>query len=309
MSHAGRHSGVKLQLAVHGDLGHSSLGLLAGVAHLVHVLALAGAEGGVAQESNLGVNAEDLGALGSLHGDLNQLVLVGLDVDGAVAHSQHVVVAGGGRTNQDEAGGDDLVAGLGLDQLQSGTDGVGGGVGSAAQQSVGLTHSHQHGAEVVALLQSSAALFLGHLALAQLDHLGNHSVHVLVGLGVYDDGAADVEAGVLSGSADFLFLTHQHGGQESTGQQTGRGLQNTGIGALGEYDLTGMSLQDVDEFLEHVNHSFQNRNLGAGDEKKRLTSCTLFWDYGSIFPWKMQELLHFHFAGFLEKDTKKPTKI
>ena len=252
MSHTGRHSGVKLQLAVHRNLGHNSLGLLAGVAHLVHVLALAGAEGGVAEERDLGIDAEDLGALRSLHGDLHQLVLAGLDIDGAVTHGQHIVVAGSGGTDQDEAGGDDLVTRLGLDQLEGGTDGIGGGVGRAAQQGVGLAHGHQHGAEVVALLQSSAALVLGHLALAQLHHLGHHGLHVLIVLGIDNDRAADVEAGVLGGGPDSLLIAHQHGGQECTGQQAGGGLQDTGVGSLCEHDLAGMCLQNIDEFLEHT---------------------------------------------------------
>ena len=46
--------------------------------------------------------------------------------------------------DQDKAGGDDLVARLGLDQLQGGADGVGGGVGGAAQQGVGLALSLIH---------------------------------------------------------------------------------------------------------------------------------------------------------------------
>ena len=39
-----------------------------------------------------------------------------VNVDGAVAHSEHGVVAHA-LTDHDEAGGDDLVARLGLDQL------------------------------------------------------------------------------------------------------------------------------------------------------------------------------------------------
>ena len=91
---------VKLELAADGRIGHEGLGLLAGIAHLVNVLALAGAEGGVAQESDLRVNAEDLGAGNGLLADLDELVLVGLDVDGAVGHGEHFVLAGGGGTDR-----------------------------------------------------------------------------------------------------------------------------------------------------------------------------------------------------------------
>ena len=40
-----------------------------------------------------------------------------------------------------------------------------------------IAHLYQHGAEVVALRQSCLAVFCGHLALTQLDHLLDHSVH------------------------------------------------------------------------------------------------------------------------------------
>ena len=179
-------------------------------------------------------------ALGGLHGDLHQLVLLGLDVDGAVTHSQHIVVAGGGGADQNKAGGDDLVARLGLDQLQGGADGVGGGVGGAAQQGVGHAHLHQHGAKVVALLQGGPALIGGHLALAQLHHLLHHGVHAVIVLRVNDDGAADIEAGLLGGGLDLLLVAHQHGGQEGPGQQPGGCLQDAGVGALGKDDLAGM---------------------------------------------------------------------
>ena len=255
LGHNGGHGGVELELTVHGDVGHSGLGLFAGVAHLVHVLALAGAVGGVAQEGNLGVNAEDLGGLGGLNGDLHQLILVGLDVDGAVGHSQHLVLAGSGGTDHNEAGGHDLVARLGLDDLQSGTDRIGGGVGSAAQQSVGIAHLHQHGAEVIGLRERLAAVLLGHLALAELYHQGHHLVHVGKGGGVDDDGAANVEAGLLGGRLNLGLIAHQNGGQERTGQQTGGSLQNAGIGALGEDDLAGMRLQLVDQKLKHDDSS------------------------------------------------------
>ena len=77
-------------------------------------------------------------------------------VDGAVGHGEHFVLAGSGGTDHDEAGRDDLVAWLGLDELQRGTDRVGRGVGSAAEQAVGLAHLDEHGAEVVALLERCA---------------------------------------------------------------------------------------------------------------------------------------------------------
>ena len=191
LAHGGGDGGVELHLAVDGQVGGGSLGLGAGVAHLVHSVTLAGALGGVAQVGHLGVNAEGFGALGALQADLHQLVLRGVDVDGAVAHGQHSVVAHA-LADHNEAGGDDFILGLGLDELQGGADGVGGGVGGAAQQTVGHAHLYQHGAEVVALHQGGAALVGGHLAAAQRHHLLHHLVHVGIGGGVDDLSTPDV---------------------------------------------------------------------------------------------------------------------
>ena len=252
MGHTGRNGGVELQLAVHVQVGGQSLQLVAGVAHFVHVLALAGTQGRIAEVSNLGIDAEDLGGLGSLQTNLHQLVLGGLDVDGAVPHSQDLVLADAIGADQNEAGGHDLVAGLGLDDLQGGTDRVGGGIGGAAQQSVGIAHLHQHGAEVVGLLEELAALLLTHLALAQLHQGGDHLLHVGEGLGINDLSAPDVEAGFLGSSLDLIEIAHQHRGQEGTGQQAGGRLQNAGIRALSEDNLPGMGLQLFDQKFKHL---------------------------------------------------------
>ena len=243
---------VELELAADGGVGHFGLGLLAGVAHLVDVLALAGAERGVAQESDLGIDAEDLRALDGLAADLDQLVLGGLDVDGAVRHGQHLVLTGRGGTDHDEAGGDDVAAGLGLDELQRGTHGVRGGVGRAAEQAVGHAHLDEHGAEVVALLQRVAALLGRHLALAQLDHLLDHRVHLGIVRGIGDLGAADVEAGVLGGRGDLLGIADEHGLEEVTGQQTGARLEDAGVGAFGKDDGFGALFQGCDQLTKHI---------------------------------------------------------
>ena len=119
-------------------------------------------------------------------------------------HGDALLAAG-----QDEAGADRLDAGLALDQLQSRADGVCGGVGCAAQQAVSLALLDQHGAEVIALGQSGTALLIGHLALAQLDHLGDHLIKALVVGGVDDLGTGDVKAAVSSGLLDGFDLAQQ----------------------------------------------------------------------------------------------------
>ena len=140
---------------------------------------------------------------------------------------------------------------LGLDDLQSGTDGVGSRIGRAAQQRVGVAHLHQHGAKVVALGQRLAALVGGHLALAQLHHLINHGVHFGIGLGVDDFDALDVVAALGRVSLDNVNVADEDGGQEAALDQTVGGLQNAGVVALGKNDFSGVRFQRFDHCIEH----------------------------------------------------------
>ena len=227
----------------------------------LHGAALAGAVGGEAQHGDLGIDAEDLGGLGGLNGNLGQLlsgrddhvavliqgVLIA-DVDGAVAHGQLLFPA-----DHDEAGGNQVGAGLGLHQLQGGTDGIGGGVGGAAQQAVDLALLDQHGAEVVALHQRGPALVGAHFALAQGNHGFHHFVHAFIGGGVQNFYILDVKTTLFRGSLDFLHVAHQHGGQEAALDQAGSGLQNTGVSALGKDDFPGILFQGFDHSSEHWN--------------------------------------------------------
>ncbi len=125
---------------------------------------------------------------------------------------------------------------LGLDQLQSGTDGVGGGVGSAAQQAVCLAHLHQHGAEVVGLLQQSAALLCGLLALAQLHHGADHLIKTGVVLRVDDLGSGNIKVTGGGSSLALSLVAHHDDLQHALGQQLASGLQDAGVIALGEND-------------------------------------------------------------------------
>ena len=250
LPHHRGHSGVELHLAVDGQLRSGGLGLVAGVLHLVHRVTLAGALGGIAQEGNLGVNAEGRGGLGALQRGLHQGVLVGIDLDGAVPHAQalvHAVLL----PLENKAGAHVAVAGLGLNELKRRPDGVRGGVGGTAQQAVGLPHLDQHGAEVVALHQVLPAVLGGHLSLAQLHHLLHHGVHAGIGGRVHNAHAFNVKAALLRCGLDLGLHTHQDGGQETILLQAGGGLQNPGVRALGKNQGAGIGFQGFDQFCKH----------------------------------------------------------
>ena len=230
--------------------------------------ALAGALGGEAQNSDLRVDAEQLSGLSGLDSHLSQLgrssdldlagsLINGIgvvDVDGAVAHSDALQALFAAVTVQNEAGAHQMSALLGLDQLQSGTDGVGGGVGSAAQQAVSLAHLDQHGAEVVGLLQQSSALLCGLLALAQLDHGVDHLIEAGVVLGVDDLSSGNIKI-ASSGSGLALCLVADHNDfQHALCQQLACGLQDAGVIALGKNDRLGVCLQLGYQGCKHISH-------------------------------------------------------
>ena len=149
-----------------------------------------------------------------------------------------------------------MCARLGLDELERRTNGISGGVGSAAEQSVSLAHLDEHGAEVVALGQCSAAVLLAHLALAELYHLGYHGIHLRIGCRIDDLHALDIKAALCSSSLNSLYVADQDGVHQAVLLQAGSSLKNTGILALGKYDGTLFSLQSRNQVLKHISFSF-----------------------------------------------------
>ena len=215
--------------------------------------------GGEAEDGHLGIDAKDLGGAGRLHSHLRQLlgggdhhvavfvhgVLV-VNVDGAVAHGQLFLAP-----DQDEAGGHQVSPSLGLHQLQSRADGISSGVCGAAQQGIGVTHLHQHGAKVIALGQRFPAILSGHLALAEGNHLLHHGVHLRVSSRVDDLDAFHVKVPGGGSSLDRLHLTNENRGQEAAFFQPVRGLQNSGIGAFGKDNFPGIRFQDFNHRIKH----------------------------------------------------------
>ena len=90
----------------------------------------------------------------------------------------------------DEEGRDELGARGGLQDLQRGAQGVGGGVAGAGDQAVGVAHLDHHGAVVGGVVHLGAGLLDGHALLgAQLGEL-LRVLLVLVGAAGVDDGDA-----------------------------------------------------------------------------------------------------------------------
>ena len=167
------------------------------------------------------------------------------------------------------AGGTDRFdAGLALDQLQRGADGIGGGVGGAAQQAVGLAHLDQHGTEIVALGHCCTALLFGHFALAQFHHLGDHLVKAFIVDRVDDLGAGDVKTAFRSRLVHRLRVPQQNDLENPAGQQTAGGAQDTSVGTFGKYDRFGCCLELRFETFKKF-HTITSAEFAAGRPNAR----------------------------------------
>ena len=140
---------------------------------------------------------------------------------------------------------------LGLDQLQRRADGVRGGVGRTAEQRIGNAHLHEHGAEVVALLEVGAHVLHGHLALAQVEHALSHLVDLVVVFGIDDLQTLDVKVAGLGRGLHVLDVADKDRRQEAALLQAGSGLENTGIGALGVDDLARIGFENFNQIFKH----------------------------------------------------------
>ena len=140
---------------------------------------------------------------------------------------------------------------LGLNQLQSRTNGISGGVGSAAQQSVSLAHLYQHGAEVVALCQICLDGIHVHLALAQLKHLLCHLIEFSVVCRINDGSLLDVKTALCSSSLYFVNAADEDNVHQVILEQTSSCLQNTSVRTLCENDSSALFLQSSNQILKH----------------------------------------------------------
>ena len=178
-----------------------------------------------------------------------------MNVNCAVSHCHDFIFTGRGRTDQDEAGRYDAVAGFCLDDLQSRTDCVCSGIGCAAEQAVSNAHLDQHSAEIVTLLEDRKSLLGSHaLALSEFAEAVNHLVHFIIILRINDLCPTDIVACFFSCMLHFVGLAQKNRSQEAACKKTGSSLKNTGIRALCKDDCLGILF----ELLDHCTKTIHN---------------------------------------------------
>ena len=255
--YGGGPSGVELDGTDHRQIRSLLLEQLGGFLDHVHVRSLAGTEGGVGEHTDLRVDAEGTCGLGGLQRDFGKLLGVRVEVDGAVGEHGHMVLEA-----HEECAGDQLLAGLGLDDLQGRAHGVGGGVHGAGDQAVGVAEHHEHGAEVAGVGQLLAGLLLGHALLGtQLAQLGDHGLqHVLVVHSLEAGAIQVVQAQFLAASQNGVLVAHDDEVHDLALKQVVGRLDDAVLLAFGQHDglLVALGLAEQAE-LEGV------RGDGRGD--------------------------------------------
>ena len=147
-----------------------------------------------------------------------------------------------------------MCAGTGLHQLQSRADRVSGGISRAAQKRVSRAHFHQHSSEIIALGQCGAAVLGRHLALAQLYHFGNHLIHSCICSRINDLQTVNVKAALCGVGLDLVHIADQDRCQETFRLQLCSRFENTCVRAFRKHDLAGICLEDLNQFVKHLNY-------------------------------------------------------
>ncbi len=152
-----------------------------------------------------------------------------------------------------------MCAGLGLYKLQSGTDGICGRIGCAAEQAVCNAHLDEHGAEIISLGKGFAALLLGHLALAERDHGGDHLFHSFICSGIQDLRLRNIKAAFFRSSLHFVNVSDEDDTHQLFCQKLSSSRENSRIRTLGENNRLGFRLYLRNQFIKHAYPPFRMR--------------------------------------------------
>mmetsp|Transcript_18975 Transcript_18975/g.31899 ORF Transcript_18975/g.31899 Transcript_18975/m.31899 type:complete len:378 (-) Transcript_18975:941-2074(-) len=225
--------GIELHGPLEGDVGHDRLRLGGRVLHLGDEIALVGVSRGIRQQRHARLDAKRLGGDGGGSGNVPELVLVGIDVDGAVAVDVHLL----GQQHEEHAR-HQREPRRRLYYLEGGAHGVGGGVAGPRHHPVRHPAEHHHGAVVVPVHDQVVGLLDSHaLGLSALEERFCH-LRVVGRIGRVDDVAAREVHLELRGQLLYGIhvAEHRHAAELSPGEQAG-GADDALVVALGQDDV------------------------------------------------------------------------
>ena len=133
------------------DIGVEFVGYTGGLNDFVDQFVFGTALGGETEDGDTGVfkSCYCLGGLCGNNGYLTQFFSSGAGGGGTVGEDKHAVLTVGGVfENHDESTADDADAGQGLDNLESGTEHIAGGVAGTGNLTVGVAVLNEHASQV-----------------------------------------------------------------------------------------------------------------------------------------------------------------
>mmetsp|Transcript_8076 Transcript_8076/g.23740 ORF Transcript_8076/g.23740 Transcript_8076/m.23740 type:complete len:687 (-) Transcript_8076:397-2457(-) len=233
------HGGVELDGPLDELVGRARARELRGPAHLVDHRSLVGIAGGVGEHGNARRDAEGARGARAGQGDFRELLCARVDVYGAVAVHEHLVLE-----EHEEDGGGEGESRRHLDELERGSHGVCSGVAGATDHAVREAVEHHGGPKVGLVVDEELPRALaGHaLVLPRLPEAVHHGLGPVLGrveehlARVDDPHALEVDVR-LAGERLHLRLVAEEGHvAETAAHEVARGGEDAHVVALGEHD-------------------------------------------------------------------------
>ena len=255
-THAGHDGCIGLQFAVNLQVGVHLLGQAGSLNHLVDTLMLGAAFGRETEHGNLGVvdfGQSACGAVGA-HGNLCQLLGIGVGNHGAVGKHHHAIVAVGralGQEHQEGAthGAD---AGSGLQYLEGGAQHVARGVHRTGNLAVGITGLDEQATQVQRVKHLLAGVLDSHtLGLAQFIEQLRILLDGFGIVGIDDRSLVDVVEPKFGGFGhDVGLVANEYHVSNAVGDDAVGSRHGAGFGTLGKDDALPVGNRVAFEFLK-----------------------------------------------------------
>ena len=217
-------------------------------AHLLDIRPRTGGTGRVGEHGDARIDLELNGGVRRRDRDVGELLRVRVGIDGAVAVDEYTILEAHEKDTRDHRD-----AGVGLDDLEPGTDGVRCRVRRARDHAVSQSEVHHHRAEVRDVGDGVAGLLEAHaLVRAQPGVFLGKSLAQLRIEGAQEGGLGDVETELGGARANVDFVAKDRELGDPATQQRGCGAQNAVVRSLRQNNALGIGSCPVEQVVfEH----------------------------------------------------------